>query len=586
MSSEQELNKTSAAHKEFQNLLEKDFKDRKLIANQVIKAKVIDILKAHVIVDVRGKSEGMIAISEFKSDELSKLKVNDIINVYLERLEGREGEVVLSYSKAKSFAAWQKCIDAFEKEEELVATLQNKIKGGYVASLFDGAIHAFLPQSHLDVKPIRGAAVDRLMKTPIKCKIVRLEKSRGNVSISRKEVLMKNQTAELKESLKNIKEGDIIENAVVRNIPEGNWGAFLDIGNNLTAMLHQSEISWNRISSVTDVLSVGQKIPKVVIFNIDEKTNRLSASIKKLSESPFENINNKFKIGEIYPAEVVKITDYGAFCLITNSDNVSAEGLLHQSQMDWSNKNIKPSKIFSVSQRLNLKVLSIDEETKRISLSFRETSDNPWEKVKEKINQKTEIKITNITEKALFGEIVGLKLTGICHWRELSWNESSDDLKKFKRGQTITVKIIEVTKDEKLRFSLRQCSEDPLNWFKTNKKKVGSIISTKVVEVLKTGVKVAVDPEQKIVVMIKKNQLAIEPADCRPEIYSVGNIMADALIEELDFESRKIVLSPKAAQKREQDSLIKKFGEGAAKSGATLRNIFQTAIGKKGKKDK
>ena len=230
--------------------------------------------------------------------------------------------------------------------------------------------------------------------------------------------------------------------------------------------------------------------------------------------------------------------------------------------------------------------MSIDEDNKRISLSYRETLENPWEKVKEKINQKTEIKITNVTEKALFGEIVDLKLTGSLHWRELSWSETNDDLKKFKRGQTITVKIIEVTKDEKIRFSLRQCSEDPLNWFKINKKKVGSIISTKVVEVLKTGVKVAVDPDQKIVVMIKKSQLAVEPADCRPEIYSVGNTMADALIEELNFESRKIVLSPKAAQKREQDSLIKKFGEGAAKSGQTLRNIFESAIGKKGKKEK
>ena len=586
MSSKQELSKQSAEHKEFQNLLEKDFKDRKLVANQVIDAKVIDILKAHVIVDVRGKSEGMIAISEFKSDELSKLKVNDTIKVYLERLEGREGEIVLSYSKAKSFAAWQRCITAFEKEEELIGKVVSKIKGGYIVELFNSAISAFCPQSHLALKPIRGAEVEKLMRTPIKCRIVRLDRQRGNISVSRKEVLMKNQTAELKESLKNIKEGDIIENAIVRSIPEGKWGAFLDIGNNVTALLHQSDISWNRISSVTDVLSVGQKIPKIVISKFDEQTQRLSASIKLLTESPFENLGKKFLVGETYPAVIEKITEFGAFCLITNPDNVSAQGLLHQSQMDWANKSIKPSKIFSVSQKLNLKVMSIDEDNKRISLSYRETLENPWEKVMEKINQTTEIKITNITEKALFGEIVGLGLTGICHWRELNWKESNDDLKKFKRGETITVKIIEVTKDEKIRFSLRQCSEDPLNWFKTNKKKVGSIISTKVVEVLKTGVKVAVDPEQKIVVMIKKNQLAIEPADCRPEIYSVGNIMADALVEELDFESRKIVLSPKAAQKREQDSLIKKFGVGAAKSGQTLRNIFESAIGKKGKKKK
>ena len=251
--------------------------------------------------------------------------------------------------------------------------------------------------------------------------------------------------------------------------------------------------------------------------------------------------------------------------------------------MDWVNKNIKPSKIFSVSQKLSLKVISIDSDTKRISLSYRELTDNPWEKIKDKINQKTEIKITNKTDKALFGEIVGLGLIGICHWRELSWQEDVNELKKYKKGETLNVKIIEI-KDEKIRVSLRACSADPFEWFKNNKKKVGSIISTKVVEVLKTGVKVAVDPEKKIIVMIKKNQLAVEPADCRPEIYSVGNTMADALIEELDYEKRRVVLSPKAAQKKEQDSLIKKFGEGAAKSGQTLKSIFDRALGNKEKK--
>ena len=580
----EELKNTSPIHKEFQNLLDQDFKDRKLVTNQVIKAKVIDILKSYVVVDVRGKSEGMIALSEFKPDELAKLKVNDTINVYLERLEGREGEIVLSYSKAKSYAAWQKCIDAFEKEEELVGRLVSKIKGGYILELFDSAISAFLPQSHLSLKPIRGAEVEKLMRTPIKVRIVRLDRQRGNCSVSRKEVLLKNQTAEFEESLKNIKEGDIIENATVRSIPEQKWGAFIDIGNNMIGLLHQSDISWNRISSVTDILSVGQKIPKIVISKIDKQTNRISLSIKLLSESPFENIKQKFKLGESYPAEIVKISDYGAFCLITNSDGVSAEGLLHQSEMDWSNKNIKPSKIFSVSQKLNLKVVSIDESLMRIGLSYRQLLPNPWEKIKDKINKETKIKITNVTEKSLFGEIEGLGLTGMCHWRELSWVESTDELKKFKKGQTITVKIIEVIKDEKIRFSLRACEKDPLDWFKDNKKKVGSVISTKVVEVLKSGVKVAVDPEKKIIVMIKKNQLAIEPADCRPEIYNVGNTMADALVEELDYEKRRVVLSPKAAQKKEQDSLIKKFGEGAAKSGATLKSIFDRALGNKEKK--
>ena len=195
------------------------------------------------------------------------------------------------------------------------------------------------------------------------------------------------------------------------------------------------------------------------------------------------------------------------------------------------------------------------------------------------------VKVTSITDKAVFAEIEDSRLSGMMHYKEIDWLENIENLKKFKKGQILTLKIIEI-KDERIRFSLRACEKDPLDWFKDNKKKVGSVISTKVVEVLKSGVKVAVDPEKKIIVMIKKNQLAIEPADCRPEIYSVGNTMADALIEELDYEKRRVVLSPKTAQLKEQDSLIKKFGEGAAKSGATLRNIFESAIGKKGKKDK
>ena len=581
MSNEQEINKTSPLYKEFQSLLDKDFKDRKLHPNQVIKAKIIDILKAHCVVDVRGKSEGLIPLSEFKADEVAKLKVGDSIPVYLERLEGREGEIVLSYSKAKSFAAWQKCVDAFEKEEELTGKIVNKIKGGYIVALFDQAIFSFLPQSHLDVRPIRGAAVDRLMNTPIRVRLVRLDRNRGNCSCSRKEVLLKNQSAELKETLKNIKEGDIIENAIVKSIPAQSWGAFLDIGNNVTALLHQSDISWSRISSVTDILSVGQKIPKVVISKIDEKTNRVSVSIKNLSEDPYKNIEKRLKVGEIYEGKITKLAEFGAF--VSLDSNIM--GLCHVSEIDWVNRNIKPSKVFSVNQKANFKLLDIQKDTKKISLSYKQTLPNPWDKIKDEIGKVVKIKVTNVNERAVFGELPNTGLTGILHFKEISYNQKVEDLNQFKKGDNIDVKILEV-KDDKIRLSKRALEKDPMDWFKENKKKVGSVISTKVVEVLKTGVKVAVDPDKKIIVLIKKNQLAIEAADCRPEIYNIGNTMSDAIIEDLDLVNRRVVLSPKAAQIKEQDSLIKKFGENAAKSGATLKSIFDKAIGKKNKKEK
>ncbi len=585
MAYDQELKK-SPLHKEFQSLLEKDFKDLPK-ENEIIKATVSEITKNFVVVDIKNaKMEGMIPIEEFKNDgELSKIKVNSTLEIYIERLESAKGEIIVSRDKARRLGAWKKFVTAFENQEEIVGEARTRIKGGFIFYAFDGALPCFLPSSQISDRPLKK--VDHLLNTKMKVLPVRCDRARGNGSVSRRAILEKSKNAVLTEALKNLKEGDVIENAVVKAIPDGKWGAFLDLGNNVTALLHQSDISHNRISSVTDILSVGQKIPKVVISKIDKETNRLSASIKLLSESPFENIEKKFKVGKTYPGEVVKLTNYGAFCLITNSDNVSAEGLVHQSELDWADKNVNPSKILSVSQKISVKVVSIEKDTKRIALSYkaRDGAENPWDKVKANLGKEVKIKIKNITDKGLYGELVDTGLTGYCHFKEISFSENIEDLKKFKKNEIISVKIIEI-KDEKIKFSKRALEKDPFDWFKENKKKVGSVISTKVIEVLKSGVKVAVDPEKKIIVMIKKNLLAIEPADCRPEIYNVGNTMADALIEELDYEKRRVVLSPKAAQKKEQDSLIKKFGEGAAKSGATLRSIFDKAIGKKNKKTK
>ena len=271
--------------------------------------------------------------------------------------------------------------------------------------------------------------------------------------------------------------------------------------------------------------------------------------------------------------------DYGAFVRLEDG----IEGLIHSSELSWTNKNIQPSKILSSSQDVKIKIVSIDSEAKRISLSFRETLPNPWKEIENKIGTVMDVTINNITDKAIFADLDN-GLTGMLHFRELSYNEQGQDLKKYKKGQKIKVKIIEL-KDDKLRFSIRAMDKDPFDWFKENKKKEGSIITTRVHEVLKTGVKVSVDPDKNIIVMIKKNQLAKESTDARPEIFVPGNAL-DAMITDLDIIKREVNLSVKAAQVYEEKSLVAKFGEGAAKSGATLAGIFQKALGKKTVKSK
>ena len=343
--------------------------------------------------------------------------------------------------------------------------------------------------------------------------------------------------------------------------------------------MHVSDLSHGRVKKPADLVTIGQKL-KVKITKIEEKTNRVSASIKALTEDPYSNIEKKYKVGEIYEGEVTKIMDYG--CFVKIEDGI--EGLIHNSELDWTNRNIKPSKVLSVSQKIKFKIVNIDKDTKRVSLSYKAITESPWEKIKEKINQETKIKITNITDKAIFGEIVDSGLSGMLHYKEISYNEKIDDLKKFKKNDIINVKIIEI-KDEKIRFSKRSLDKDPLDWFKDNNKKVGDIITTKIHEVLKTGVKVSIDKDKKLIIPIKKIDLAKDAADARPEVFSPGNAL-DAKITELDLKMRKIKLSVKAAQIDEEKSLIAKFGEGATKSGATLKGIFEKAIGKKGKKDK
>ena len=562
----------SSSQKEFEILLNDDFKDRKLKENEIIKATVTEITKNFIVVDCKAKMEGMIPIEEFKNDdELSKLVVGSKIEVYLERIESFKGEIVISREKARRVNAWNRMEKVFATGEEITAYITGRVKGGFIATC-DG-LPTFMPASQIDIRPLKK--FDHLMNVPLKVIATRIDKIRGNVCTSRRAVLEKSKDVEAKEALKNLKEGDIIDDAKVKATTD--WGIFLDI-KGIDALLHVSDLSHGRVKKPADLVTIGQTM-KVKVTKIDKITNRVSASVKALTEDPYDSLEKKYKIGSMYTGTVTKLMDYGAFVRLEDG----IEGLIHSSELSWTNKNIQPAKVLSASQEVKIKIVSIDSDAKRISLSYRETLPNPWKEITDKVGQIMEITINNITDKAIFGDLDN-GLTGMLHFRELSYNDEDQDLKKFKKGQKIKVKIIEL-KDDKLRFSVRAMEKDPFEWFKENKKKEGSIITTRVHEVLKTGVKVSVDPDKHIIVMIKKNQLAKESSNARPEIFVPGNAL-DAMITELDLAKREVSLSVKAAQVYEEKSLVAKFGAGAAKSGATLAGIFQKALGKKPAKKK
>ena len=571
MAVEAEVKTQSSSIKEFESLLNEDFKDRKLKENEIINATVTEITKNFIVVDCKAKMEGMIPIEEFKNDnELENLKTGSVIEVYLERIESFKGEIVISRDKARKMNAWKKMEKYFQTQEELVGFITGRVKGGYICSV-DG-LPTFMPASQIDIRPLKK--VDHLMNVPVKVIATRIDKQRGNVCTSRRQVLEKSKNAEILEALKNLKEGDIVVSKVKSCT---DWGIFVDI-NGCDALVHVSDLSYGRVKKPSDLVTSGQDL-KVRITKIDKKTNRVSASVKALSEDPYENLAKNYEVGKVYTGTVTKLMEYGAFIKL----ELGVEGLIHNSELSWKNRNVQPNKILSVSQEIQVKIVSIDTEAKRISLSYKETLENPWKIIKDKVGEIIEVKIKNITDKAIFAELDS-GLTGMIHYKEISFNENEEDLKKFKKNQIIKVKIVDI-KDEKIRFSIRALEKDPIDWFKENNKKEGDIITTTIHEVMKSGVKVSIGNDKKLIVTIKKSQLAKETSDQRPEIFQPGNKL-DAAITELDITNRKISLSVKQAQINEEKSLVKKFGKDAKSSGATLKDIFNKALNITGKKKK
>jgi len=561
-------------NKEFETLLNEDFKKRDFKEGKIIKAVVSEIGKKHIFVETGLKSEGAIPIEEFKiSRELDKLKVGSKIDVYLEKIESYKGDIIVSREKAKRMGSLAKMTKAFENQTEVEGIITNKVKGGFIVNI--ESCLCFLPGSQVDTKPIKN--MDTLMNVPQKFLCVKLDKARGNIVVSRKAVLSKTRDKELANILSKIKEGDIV-NAQVKSILD--WGAFLDL-NGADALLHVTDLSYSRVDKPSSLLSVGQSI-KCKVIKIDTETKRISCGIKQMHPDPYENLEKKYKVGQIYDGTVTKIVDYGAFVKLQEG----LEGLVHQSSLSWTKKNIHPSKILSSSQKIKVKVIELDTEKRRISLSYKDTLENPWTLfIKKYPNGSTvNTKVKNIADFALFVSIEDTEFDGMIHYKDISWQETEESLKKFKKNDTVKAKLLEIdTEKEKIRLGIKQLEKDPFEFFL--KKENKDIVTATVKEVLKNGIKVSVGNEKNLIITIKKNQLAKEIEDCRPEIFTRGN-KVDCMIVDLDKDKRKVGLSIKELEKHNEKIAIEKYGKDGSSSGAVLGDILGKVFKSKKKKEK
>ena len=564
----------SKKNKEFETLLNEDFKKRDFKEGKIIKATVSEIGKKHIFVETGLKSEGAIPIEEFRiSKELDKLKVGSKIDVYLEKIESYKGDIIVSREKAQRMGSWEKMNKAFENQKEVEGMITNKVKGGFIVNI-DSCL-CFLPGSQVDTKPIKN--MDSLMNVPQKFLCVKLDKTRGNIVVSRKAVLAKTRDKELSNILSKIKEGDIV-NAQVKSILD--WGAFLDL-NGADALLHVTDLSYSRVDKPSSLLSIGQTI-KVKIIKIDNETKRISCGVKQMHPDPYDNLEKKYQVGKVYDGTVTKIVDYGAFVKLQEG----LEGLVHQSSLSWTKKNIHPSKILSSSKKIKVKVIELDTEKRRISLSYKDTQENPWTSFIKKypVGSIVNTRIKNIADFALFVSIENSDFDGMIHYKDISWEETEESLKKFKKSDSVKAKLLEIdTEKEKIRMGIKQLEKDPFDFF--IKKENKEILTATVTEVLRNGIKVSVNNDKNLIITIKKNQLAKELEDCRPEIFTKGN-KVDCMIVDLDKEKRKVGLSIKELEKHNEKIAIKKYGKDGSSSGAVLGDILGKVFKSKKKKEK
>jgi small subunit ribosomal protein S1 len=562
---------------DFSSLLEESLKTNNPLQGSVLKGRVIGVENDFLVIDVGLKSEGRVAKREFTTPgkEL-EMKVGDTVDVFLERLEDREGMVVLSREKARREESWLDLDKAFQKQERVNGIIYSRVKGGFTVDL--GGATAFLPGSQVDIRPVKD--VNPLMGTPQPFLILKMDRARGNIVVSRRAVLEESRAEARTDLIKGLKEGQILD-GVVKNITD--YGAFIDLGG-VDGLLHVTDISWQRINHPSEALQIGQAVTvQVVRFN--QETGRISLGMKQLEADPWEGLIARFPVGLKTKGRVTNITDYGAFVEI----EPGIEGLVHVSEMSWTKKNVHPGKIVSTSQEVDVQVLDIDMEKRRVSLGIKQTQENPWNDfaAKHKAGDIMTGEAKNTTE---FGLFVGLEndIDGMVHLSDISWDEPGEEaIKKINKGDQIQVKILEVDiEKERIALGIKQLTENTNPNAATSSAggiyddmKKGDTVTCVVSKITDGGIEVTV--KDNLEGFIKKAELSRDRAEQRPDRFAIGE-KVDAKITNINKSAKKLDLSIKARELDEDKAAIAEYG--SSDSGASLGDILGAALAANKKK--
>ena len=567
----------SPASKEFQELLNSQLsKTKNLTEGKLIEGKVTKITEKFVFLFIEGlKSEPVIDINEFKTmGIIDSIKLDSKVSVLLERIEDKNGDVVVSASKALKIKGWDKLVEAFEKNEPIIGKITSKCKGGVIVEHIDTGSLMFCPGSQISDKPLKD--ISHLMNEPQKFALIKIDKIRGNACVSRRQIISSNKKEDKAKIIEKYKVGDVIKNAVVKGY--SSFGCFFDVNSELDVLVHLQEISYSRVNHPEEIFNIGEKHDLLVI-SVDKEKQQVGCSIKQLSPDPFEHISN-YELNKEYKVKVVKLMDFGAFCEL----EPGLTTLLHSSELSWTKKSPSAKKMFKIGDEISCIITEIDKDKRRVSISNKLTMENPFSTLQKKhpVGSAVEGTISTINDYAIYVKIDGYDIDGFLHANDLTYEKDpEEELKKYKKGEKLKVKILEIKTDQqKVRVGLKQYQTDPFDWFKD--KKVNDTVTVKVISSDNKGL--LVQPEgSKIELQIKKSQIAINTADARPSRF-VGGERIDAAISELNLNKRKASLSIKLLEELQNKEAVSKFS--SPLSGKNLPfSSLSDKLDKKEKKD-
>ena len=550
---------SSSASQEFEKLLNTQLSKNKIEEGKIVEGKINKITEKFVFLFIDGlKSEPVLDINELKSLGLAdKIKIDEIIPVLLEKLEDKNGEVIVSASKARKIKGWDILVKAYENNEPIMGKITSKCKGGCIVEHIDTGSLMFLPGSQISDKPLKD--ISHLMNEPQKFALIKLDKTRGNACVSRREIISSFKKEDKAKIIEKFNVGDIIKGAEVKGY--SSFGCFFNVNNEIDVLVHLQEISYSRINHPDEIFNIGEKHDLKVI-SIDKEKLQIGCSVKQLLPDPFENIEN-YKIGSQYKVKVVKLMDFGAFCEL----QPGLTTLLHTSELSWTKKNVSAKKMFKIGDEINCVITEIDLEKRRIAISHRLTTDNPYEQFEKNhpVGSEVEGTVSSKNEYSIFVKIKDLDIDAFLHCNDLTYlNNGEEELAKYKKEDPIKVKVLEIKPaEQKIRVGLKQTQADPFDWF--NDKKENDIITVKIISTDNKGLTVRPDGCE-MDFIIKKSQIAINAADARTSRFTGGE-KVDVAIQELDMKKRKATLSMRLLEEIERKEALDKYGsEGSGKN--------------------